>query len=114
MNVGRHYYVTISNPRACELARCAQIVMLLLLLVASTRSAHAQSGACQETDYKILSPSAIAVRCTSAVDAAGRTATITDVTQNVSKKFDPYSYVGAKSWLLLVASPSSAPFAFSS
>jgi hypothetical protein len=109
-----HHHVSINdNLVTRELARGRWIVMLFLLFVASVRSAHGQSGACQELDYKILSPSAIAINCNDIVVAGGRTAKITELTRSISTIFDVYLYAGDPNWLLLVASPASAPFAFS-
>lgn len=54
---------------------------MCVLFLSSAPTLHAQqSGACQITDYKILTPQAVAISCSDLVIATGRTATVTTTT----------------------------------
>lgn len=98
----------LAGPSLC----CAALILLAAI---GTSTASAQSnGACQVSDYKVLSPDALAINCSRTVTAAGRAATITIPTAvpAVNASFGVYSYAGAQSWLLLYASGSAGSFAF--
>ncbi|HSY36317.1 MAG TPA: hypothetical protein VK814_11255 [Acidobacteriaceae bacterium] len=89
----------------------------LFFLSNSVQALHAQGGACQIADYRILTPQAIAVSCNDLVLADGRTATITTAgalgSSPVNSTFDVHPFnVDEPSWLLLIASPAAGAFAF--
>ncbi|QHN03793.1 hypothetical protein FTO74_10715 [Granulicella sp. WH15] len=116
MSERKNAWIYASALRRQTNRRNVLIVTLLSTIFSSTASSNAQSptGACQATDYKILTNGALAVKCLHSVTVAGRTASIgpPPPATGAATVFEVDIITVDSSWLLITPSAAAGPFSF--